>query len=1484
MSEESYRHVTTCRETEVRTWTGLNERIARKTYYNIRTLALHDLCLTTQHASWLFNVIGHLGSLTTVSLKDLHLGHSGIKQLFEALTASTAHIQIMCLSGNDIEARTGQHVARFVRHRCATSLGQLDLSHNNLEAQGAADVLRSLTHVRHSTHVDMSHNKITFVRWKDVARAVAVRSLRLDGNNLLLPDDNNGKFGVVASKWQKGALSVASVHVHGPFPPQLAELLLTDCNLNVKAGCELCANLILPVATTLTTFIVDHNVFTDDVLKPFVAALAPATNLSTVSLGANLFTDIAVPQLAKLMTMHKHLTAFDVRCNRLHLAGCLALCTTATRCTELGFLNLAGNMLTIKDCDFVYNAVRNYRRVVIKFGPLGVSSEDASDQFSHKLQYPLDTLVAELCPEPVPAATTQEKLTVSDDRDSDEYSQSTAEQPSPEAAAVYATTPTRSRATTSPQPPRTGSAVEVGCSVLVPAVAGLSSGVSTLDVHQATTLRDAIARDLFASLRCVGVTRVDVDRVHSDGAVDLVLCGPSTSVVQCASVFLQRMCAELTYKSTVACVTALAPAHAPSSPMHQHPAPSRAVPMPSPYSRKTTPDASSIAPIAEDAPTTTSSSPAAKTAPQNISMDDELREALAQIRELSALNKSLKERDVALESARADLVNARRTIDRQQQELSSMMLEVSTMRSTNVHHNTSGVSPNRQRDTSPSRVSDISNISAEHSDVEHVGDPNKKSRDNSPPPPPPPPRDAVGTSTVTFMGDTDDGGDDDLGSSEEDVLFGDVSPVTQPSERKKSPSTSAARSSRMLSPVFQNNNDGDDDNGDDVTVTNLSYASSGGGGLDDTGVYLTPCRQQTVVYSVLMRGFETEVLPDGGEAKHRTPDRVISVECTPSPVVSILRPSPRAAATAAVSPESDRGDPGTALSSSGKKVSILVDASSASSESFNSVEDGTTNVDERAAIPPQSYGEDSSQKSNYFSVVYTVKMNGFQQDVVGDAISATLVAVADEETATASMLPSSSQEAVVACADDASGITTNASSRWYPVAMHMLEAPHSDSDAVRLGGDRPAKQNQDETLCQENDDVEETQTQTSDILPAPPSHPGSTAPSSPPPEVVAAADDKPGDPDPASRGRGGGVPVAIYTVRMTGFSLDVDDDTKTVAVVDSNQKTPHDQERRRNASSSSPGDGAASPNAYLDRVRRFYLAHNPSKVGDIPKIMRIFRGREEELMENLIAKYGPEPNDDGETPAPSPSPAPKPSSAPATTTPNNLSFQEMLSSRKREYSFERFSASQPRGRSASRGQAARDTDGVVAVTERVSPSLQVVLTALDNFAALSVRRNVSPCIVNVATDAECNALYLHKRIPRSCLFLKHKIAKGRAADGATYCVTVECMFLLVVKLRSPTGSKTILHCESLAPRQHRYQALTVTGDREIIVHLKSTWFVLRCGSSSSTSSSSSGSFGQKAREEFEAAVRVMDTTFEAWQVGPIPHGAVVSPTTSPTKK
>eukprot|EP01062_Namystynia_karyoxenos_P073322 TRINITY_DN70124_c0_g1_i1.p1 TRINITY_DN70124_c0_g1~~TRINITY_DN70124_c0_g1_i1.p1 ORF type:complete len:1598 (+),score=505.70 TRINITY_DN70124_c0_g1_i1:362-4795(+) len=43
------------------------------------------------------------------------------------------------------------------------------------------------------------------------------------------------------------------------------------------------------------------------------------------------------------------------------------------------------------------------------------------------------------------------------------------------------------------------------------------------------------------------------------------------------------------------------------------------------------------------------------------------------------------------------------------------------------------------------------------------------------------------------------------------------------------------------------------------------------------------------------------------------------------------------------------------------------------------------------------------------------------------------------------------------------------------------------------------------------------------------------------------------------------------------------------------------------------------------RVRRFYRRHNPDKLADVPGVMAKYQGREEQLLQKLVDKYGPEP-------------------------------------------------------------------------------------------------------------------------------------------------------------------------------------------------------------------------------------------------------------------
>lgn len=46
---------------------------------------------------------------------------------------------------------------------------------------------------------------------------------------------------------------------------------------------------------------------------------------------------------------------------------------------------------------------------------------------------------------------------------------------------------------------------------------------------------------------------------------------------------------------------------------------------------------------------------------------------------------------------------------------------------------------------------------------------------------------------------------------------------------------------------------------------------------------------------------------------------------------------------------------------------------------------------------------------------------------------------------------------------------------------------------------------------------------------------------------------------------------------------------------------------------------------YEGRVLRFYQAHNPSKVSEVPSVMRKYKGKEEALLAKLEAKYGIKP-------------------------------------------------------------------------------------------------------------------------------------------------------------------------------------------------------------------------------------------------------------------
>eukprot|EP00755_Sulcionema_specki_P027590 Sspe_Gene.88071::Locus_60190_Transcript_1_1_Confidence_1.000_Length_2090::g.88071::m.88071 len=53
--------------------------------------------------------------------------------------------------------------------------------------------------------------------------------------------------------------------------------------------------------------------------------------------------------------------------------------------------------------------------------------------------------------------------------------------------------------------------------------------------------------------------------------------------------------------------------------------------------------------------------------------------------------------------------------------------------------------------------------------------------------------------------------------------------------------------------------------------------------------------------------------------------------------------------------------------------------------------------------------------------------------------------------------------------------------------------------------------------------------------------------------------------------------------------------------------------------------GGAGQNAYADRIRRMYEKYDPSKVGNVEKLLAKYQEKEEELIAALVGKYGPEP-------------------------------------------------------------------------------------------------------------------------------------------------------------------------------------------------------------------------------------------------------------------
>ncbi|KAF8285151.1 hypothetical protein TcBrA4_0034140 [Trypanosoma cruzi] len=56
--------------------------------------------------------------------------------------------------------------------------------------------------------------------------------------------------------------------------------------------------------------------------------------------------------------------------------------------------------------------------------------------------------------------------------------------------------------------------------------------------------------------------------------------------------------------------------------------------------------------------------------------------------------------------------------------------------------------------------------------------------------------------------------------------------------------------------------------------------------------------------------------------------------------------------------------------------------------------------------------------------------------------------------------------------------------------------------------------------------------------------------------------------------------------------------------------------------------------AFEERIRRFYAHYSPDKVDTVPVILRHWTETEEELIQTLVERYGPELNEAAKTPAP----------------------------------------------------------------------------------------------------------------------------------------------------------------------------------------------------------------------------------------------------------
>ena len=331
-------------------------------FANLIKLNVSGNVISDGAAEALADALSENTKLKELDLSDNNLHAEGISKIFNGLRIST--LLKLNISHNNVTDKAADDIANFISRN--TKLENLNVSHNTLQDSEAKKIFK--VNISKLTTFNISQNNITSKVTDDMAEFLShntqLKIFDISYNDLL---ELENIFKVLQNISILTSLKLSNCNVFNKAADELATVLLYNIilqefdmsynRLSTSDAVKIFKG--MKSISYLITLNISHNMITDEAADELAIVLLNNTSLQKIDLSFNHLTASGAIKIFKGMINILNLTALNISHNLITDEAAENVAVILSRNNNLELLNLSYNYFRSKGCIKVFNGMKN---------------------------------------------------------------------------------------------------------------------------------------------------------------------------------------------------------------------------------------------------------------------------------------------------------------------------------------------------------------------------------------------------------------------------------------------------------------------------------------------------------------------------------------------------------------------------------------------------------------------------------------------------------------------------------------------------------------------------------------------------------------------------------------------------------------------------------------------------------------------------------------------------------------------------------------------------------------------------------------------------------------------------------------------------------------------------------------------------------------------------------------------------------------------